>query len=118
MLSPPAEPPRTQIIERTRHRFQDIHSLLDKRWTISAIARRLNLDRKAVRHPGARLPGQPPGRPQTSRRPPRGYRRSDPTSRALARSPRGSCGPGDERVNDWKLPSSKTKRERLAPLFG
>ncbi|MFF3611950.1 ISL3 family transposase [Streptomyces sp. NPDC002580] len=49
MLLPPAELPRSQIIERTRHRYEDIHCLLDKRWTISAIARRLNLDRKTVR---------------------------------------------------------------------
>ncbi|MDQ0836152.1 DNA-binding NarL/FixJ family response regulator [Streptomyces achromogenes] len=46
MLLPPAELPRTQIIERTRHRYEDIHRLLEKGWTISAIARRLNLDRK------------------------------------------------------------------------
>ncbi|MFD0449026.1 hypothetical protein ACFQ10_52530 [Streptomyces indonesiensis] len=39
MLLPPAELPRTQIIERTRHRYEDIHRLLEKRWTISAIAR-------------------------------------------------------------------------------
>jgi hypothetical protein len=49
MLLPPAELPRTQVIERTRHRYEDIHRRLDKRWTISAIARRLNLDRKTVR---------------------------------------------------------------------
>ncbi|MDX3523312.1 ISL3 family transposase [Streptomyces scabiei] len=49
MLLPPAELPRTQIIERTRHRYEDIHRLLEKRWTISAIARRQNLDRKTVR---------------------------------------------------------------------
>nr|WP_257033737.1 ISL3 family transposase [Streptomyces sp. Ag109_G2-15] len=49
MLLPPAELPRPQIIERTRHRYEDIHRLLEKRWTISAIARRLNLDRKTVR---------------------------------------------------------------------
>ncbi|MEU4173021.1 hypothetical protein AB0F46_39920 [Streptomyces sp. NPDC026665] len=49
MLLPPLELPRTQIIERTRHRYEDIHGLLEKRWTISAIARRLNLDRKTVR---------------------------------------------------------------------
>ncbi|MFF7756058.1 ISL3 family transposase [Streptomyces sp. NPDC007971] len=49
MLLPPAELPRTQIIERTRHRYQDIHRLLEKRWTISVIARRLNLDGKTVR---------------------------------------------------------------------
>lgn len=48
-LLPPAELPRTQIIEATRHRYEDIHRLLEKRWTISAIARRLNLDRKTVR---------------------------------------------------------------------
>ncbi|MGW3729879.1 ISL3 family transposase [Streptomyces sp. NPDC000851] len=48
-LLPPAELPRTQIIERTRHRYEDIHRLLEKRWTISATARRLNLDRKTVR---------------------------------------------------------------------
>ncbi|MGW0771090.1 transposase [Streptomyces sp. NPDC002676] len=40
---------RTQIIERTRHRFEDVHRLVEKGWTISAIARRLNLDRKTVR---------------------------------------------------------------------
>ncbi|MFE2216237.1 ISL3 family transposase [Streptomyces canus] len=44
MLFPPPELPRTQIIERTRHRYEDIHQLLEKRWTISAIARRLNLE--------------------------------------------------------------------------
>ncbi|MGW2827378.1 ISL3 family transposase [Streptomyces sp. NPDC001443] len=49
MLLPPPELPRTQIIERTRHRYEDIHRLLEKRWTISAIARRLHLDRKTVR---------------------------------------------------------------------
>lgn len=48
MLLPP-ELPRTQINERTRHRYEDIHRLLEERWTISAIARRLNLDRKTVR---------------------------------------------------------------------
>jgi hypothetical protein len=49
MLLPPPELSRTQIIERTRHRYEDIHQLLGKRWSISAIARRLNLDRKTVR---------------------------------------------------------------------
>ncbi|MGW4081064.1 hypothetical protein ACWELB_47725 [Streptomyces asiaticus] len=49
MPLPPAELPRTQIIERTRHRYEDVHRLLGKGWTISAIARRLNLDRKTVR---------------------------------------------------------------------
>lgn len=46
---PPPELPRTQIIERTRHRYEDVHRLADKGWTISAIARRLDLDRKTVR---------------------------------------------------------------------
>lgn len=46
---PPPELPRTQIVERTRHRYEDIHRLVDKGWTISAIARRLDLDRKTVR---------------------------------------------------------------------
>ncbi|WP_435607361.1 ISL3 family transposase [Streptomyces ardesiacus] len=126
MLIPPAGLPRTQIIERTRHRYEDIHRLLEKHWTVSAIARRLNLDRKTVRRfrdtdldellasarerrpngvlaiqgvpqrpvhrsprpgqrhtpvpgdPGSRLPWQPPGRPQTPRRPPRGHRRTSP----------------------------------------
>ncbi|WP_285530267.1 transposase [Streptomyces lavendulae] len=43
------ELPRTQIIERTRHRHADVHKLLAADWTVSAIARRLNLDRKTVR---------------------------------------------------------------------
>ncbi|MFF3942727.1 hypothetical protein [Streptomyces phaeofaciens] len=46
---PVPELPRTQIIERTRHRFDDVHRLVEKGWTISAIARRLHLDRKSVR---------------------------------------------------------------------
>lgn len=49
MELPVPELPRTQIIERTRHRYEDIHRLVEKGWTISAIARRLNLDRKTVR---------------------------------------------------------------------
>lgn len=49
MELPVPELPRTQIIERTRHRFEDVHRLVEKGWTISAIARRLNLDRKTVR---------------------------------------------------------------------
>ncbi|WP_327732749.1 transposase [Streptomyces nojiriensis] len=43
------ELPRTQIIERTRHRHADVQQLVAAGWTISAIARRLNLDRKTVR---------------------------------------------------------------------
>lgn len=35
--------------ERTRHRYADVHKLVAAGWTISAIARRLNLDRKTVR---------------------------------------------------------------------
>lgn len=49
MLLPLAGLFRTQIIERPRHRDEDIHRLLEKRWTISAIAHCLNLDRKTVR---------------------------------------------------------------------
>lgn len=49
MELPVPELPRTQIIERTRHRFEDVHRLVEKGWTISAIGRRLNLDRKTVR---------------------------------------------------------------------
>ncbi|MFC9221765.1 hypothetical protein ACFT8W_13555 [Streptomyces hygroscopicus] len=49
MLLPPAELPRTQIVERTRHRYEDIHRLLEKDWTISVSARRLELGRKTVR---------------------------------------------------------------------
>ena len=41
--------PATQMVERTRHRHEDVHRLVDAGWTISAIARRLNLDRKTVR---------------------------------------------------------------------
>ncbi|MFE7302670.1 ISL3 family transposase [Streptomyces sp. NPDC057579] len=41
--------PATQMVERTRHRYEDVHRLVDAGWTISAIARRLHLDRKTVR---------------------------------------------------------------------
>ncbi|WP_406841898.1 hypothetical protein ACICHK_43715 (plasmid) [Streptomyces sp. AHU1] len=41
--------PRTQIIERTRHRHADVHKLVAADWTVSASARRLHLDRKTVR---------------------------------------------------------------------
>ncbi|MGW7364354.1 ISL3 family transposase [Streptomyces sp. NPDC054841] len=47
-LPPPALPP-TKIAVRTRDRYADIHRLLEAGWTISAIARRLHLDRKTVR---------------------------------------------------------------------
>ncbi|WP_159047733.1 ISL3 family transposase, partial [Streptomyces sp. WM6378] len=46
---PPLQLPRTQMIERTRHRYEDVHRLVDAGWTISAIAWRLHLDRKTVR---------------------------------------------------------------------
>ncbi|GGV50272.1 transposase [Streptomyces spectabilis] len=47
---PPPALPSTQMIERTRHRYTDIHRLVDAGWwTISAIARCLHLDRKTVR---------------------------------------------------------------------
>ncbi|MFI5688203.1 ISL3 family transposase [Streptomyces sp. NPDC051636] len=49
MELPVPELPGTQIIERTRHRHEDVHRLVEKGWTVSAIARRLNLDRKTVR---------------------------------------------------------------------
>ncbi|MFF3691598.1 ISL3 family transposase [Streptomyces sp. NPDC002187] len=49
MELPLHELPRTQIIERTRHRHEDVQRLVAAGWTISAIARRLNLDRKTVR---------------------------------------------------------------------
>ncbi|WP_285544166.1 ISL3 family transposase [Streptomyces lavendulae] len=46
----PATLPKTAIVERTLHRHADILDLVDKGWTISAIARRLDMDRKTVRH--------------------------------------------------------------------
>jgi hypothetical protein len=49
MELPMPEVPRTQIIERTRLRYEGVHRLVGKGWTISAIGRRLNLDRKTVR---------------------------------------------------------------------
>lgn len=49
MELPMARPPATQMVERTRHRHQDVHRLADAGWTVSAIGRRLNLDRKTVR---------------------------------------------------------------------
>ncbi|WP_414720997.1 transposase family protein [Streptomyces sp.] len=45
----PAALPKTAIVERTLHRHADILDLVDKGWTISAIARRLGMDRKTVR---------------------------------------------------------------------
>ncbi|MBF9069093.1 ISL3 family transposase [Streptacidiphilus sp. NEAU-YB345] len=47
---PPPQLPRASIVERTRDRYADVHRLLDEKWTISAIARQLGLDRKTVRH--------------------------------------------------------------------
>lgn len=46
---PPVQLPRTPLVERTRDRYTDVHRLLDQKWTISAIARHLGLDRKTVR---------------------------------------------------------------------
>ncbi|MFJ4094179.1 ISL3 family transposase [Kitasatospora sp. NPDC089913] len=46
---PVPELPRTPIVERTRDRYADVHRLLERKWTISAIARHLDLDRKTVR---------------------------------------------------------------------
>jgi transposase len=41
--------PRTPIIQRTRERYADVHRLVDRGWTVSAIGRHLQLDRKTVR---------------------------------------------------------------------
>ncbi|MFE6338599.1 transposase [Streptomyces sp. NPDC057798] len=64
--------PRTQIIERARHRYEDIHRLLEKRWTISAIAppsEPRSQDRAPLpRHRPRRAPGLRP-RPPPQRRP-------------------------------------------------
>ncbi|MFF3699037.1 ISL3 family transposase [Streptomyces sp. NPDC002221] len=48
LLLPP-ELPRTSMVERTRHRHADVHRMLERGWTISAIGRHLGLDRKTVR---------------------------------------------------------------------
>ncbi|WP_228901879.1 hypothetical protein [Streptomyces sp. DH1] len=170
MLLPPAALPRTQIIERTRHRYEDIHRLLEKCWTVSAIGRRLNPDRKTVRrfrdtdldellasarerrpndvldsfeaYLNARFTetqGQVSGTrlfraiqargyrgsqqvvcntsPPSARAPPN---RSGPTSRALARSPRGSCVLGRRspraRTSDSFKPGSPA-RTSLGPAI-
>ncbi|WP_412079450.1 ISL3 family transposase (plasmid) [Streptomyces xanthophaeus] len=49
MQLPLHELPRTPILDRTRHRHADVQKLVAAGWTISAIARRLHLDRKTVR---------------------------------------------------------------------
>ncbi|WP_435972263.1 transposase [Streptomyces sp. Qhu_M48] len=49
MQLPLHELPRTPIMERTRHRHADVQNLVAAGWTISAIARRLHLDRETVR---------------------------------------------------------------------
>ena len=49
VLLPPPELPRSSMVERTRHRYADVHRLLERGWTISAIGRHLDLDRKTVR---------------------------------------------------------------------
>ncbi|MBF9070463.1 ISL3 family transposase [Streptacidiphilus sp. NEAU-YB345] len=41
--------PKTPIVDRTRDRYQDVHRLLKRGWTISTIGRHLQLDRKTVR---------------------------------------------------------------------
>ncbi|MFE2423446.1 ISL3 family transposase [Streptomyces hokutonensis] len=48
-LPPPTLPP-TKMAVRTVDRYSDIHRLLGEGCSISAIARRLHLDRKTVRH--------------------------------------------------------------------
>ncbi|MFI9255852.1 transposase [Streptomyces sp. NPDC053069] len=45
----PPELPRTSMVERTRHRHADVHRMLERGWTISAIGRRLGLYRKTAR---------------------------------------------------------------------
>ncbi|WP_371640657.1 helix-turn-helix domain-containing protein [Streptomyces virginiae] len=49
MQLPLHELPRTPISDRTRYRHADVQTLVAAGWTISAIARRLHLDRKTVR---------------------------------------------------------------------
>ncbi|RPE27960.1 transposase [Kitasatospora cineracea] len=46
---PLLQEPRTPIVGRTRDRHADVHRLLEQKWTISAIALHLRLDRKTVR---------------------------------------------------------------------
>ncbi|WP_254396457.1 ISL3 family transposase [Streptomyces sp. AC512_CC834] len=46
---PVPELPRTPLVERTRDRYADVHRLLERKWTISAIARHIGRDRKTVR---------------------------------------------------------------------
>ncbi|MEV7595854.1 ISL3 family transposase [Kitasatospora sp. NPDC089797] len=46
---PVPELPRTPVVERTRDRHADVHQLREQKWTISAIARHLDLDGKTVR---------------------------------------------------------------------
>ncbi|MFB6561882.1 helix-turn-helix domain-containing protein [Streptomyces sp. NPDC056400] len=49
MQLPLHELPRTPIVDRTRYRYANVQELVAAGWTISAIARRLNRDRKTVR---------------------------------------------------------------------
>ncbi|MEZ0069309.1 transposase [Streptacidiphilus sp. MAP12-20] len=44
--------PKTPIVDRARERHEDVHRLLDRGWTISVVARHLQLDRKTVRRYG------------------------------------------------------------------
>ncbi|MER7205330.1 ISL3 family transposase [Streptomyces sp. NPDC000188] len=50
IVLPPPALPQTPIVQRTLHRHADVHRMLERGWTISAIARHLGLDRKTVRH--------------------------------------------------------------------
>ncbi|MFD7002264.1 transposase [Streptomyces mirabilis] len=62
-LPPPALPP-TKIAVRTVDRCSDIHRLLRQGCSVSAIARRLHLDRKTVRRfrdTGLTICSRPPG---------------------------------------------------------
>lgn len=45
---PQQDIPRTALVERTRHRYEDIHRLLQEGWKVSATARHLDLDRRTV----------------------------------------------------------------------
>ena len=46
---PPTTLPPTALMQRVASRYTEIHRLRDATWTLSAIARRLGLDRKTVR---------------------------------------------------------------------
>ncbi|WKK25068.1 ISL3 family transposase [Streptomyces olivoreticuli] len=47
-IEPLQDLPRTAMVERTRHRYEDIHRLLDEGRTVNGIARDLDLDPRTV----------------------------------------------------------------------